>query len=500
MNTNIVIIGGGIGGLSAGCYLQMCGYRTRIVEMNRECGGVCAVWKRGGYVFDGATNWLVGSAPTINLHAMLNELIDMQSLELHYSDVFIRIEREGRTLSVFKDAARLREEMLRLSPGDRAPIEEFTGAIAAVRKFTIPYAKPREAFGMLDYLKFPFENRRLLLFMRKWSGISIKEFAARFRDEHLRAMFQLIFPHHEHFSMFGLIMALGWMHARSDGYPVGGSAKFTQLLEQRYRALGGVISLGERVISVLGDNGRACGVACAGGTRYEADIVVSSADSYETIFGILQGKYLDRGIIRRFGHWPVYPSLVQVSLGLGRTVVNDVDKYCLPIRDPIRMGSYTAHDMIVRFCTYDNSFAPAGKTAVVAHIRTPDYQYWCRMRDGMREKYEQEKKAVAEQVIESLEYRFGDIAACVEACDVATPATFMRFTNIYKGSYQGWAPAPGVVARLMRKTLPGLSNFYMAGQWMWPGGGLTGVIRVSRDVAYSICKNDGKKFLCTHTA
>jgi Phytoene dehydrogenase and related proteins len=144
MNTNIVIIGGGIGGLSAGCYLQMNGYRTRIVEMGRECGGVCATWKRGGYVFDGATNWLVGSAPTINLHAMLGELIDMQSLKLHYSRrVYPDRARGTDAIGVQGRRAASGKRCFVCRPPTAPPSKNSPPAIAAVREFPIPYAKPR---------------------------------------------------------------------------------------------------------------------------------------------------------------------------------------------------------------------------------------------------------------------------------------------------------------------------------------------------------------------
>jgi phytoene dehydrogenase-like protein len=44
------------------------------------------------------------------------------------------------------------------------------------------------------------------------------------------------------------------------------------------------------------------------------------------------------------------------------------------------------------------------------------------------------------------------------------------------------------------KTLPGLKNFYMIGQWVEPGGGLPPAIMSGRNVAQIICKKDRKKF------
>ena len=49
---SIIIIGGGIAGLSAGCYAQMNGYQSQIFEMHHLPGGLCTAWERKGYVFD----------------------------------------------------------------------------------------------------------------------------------------------------------------------------------------------------------------------------------------------------------------------------------------------------------------------------------------------------------------------------------------------------------------------------------------------------------------
>jgi phytoene dehydrogenase-like protein len=46
MEKSIIIIGGGITGLSAGCYGQMNGYQTRIFEVHDKTGGVRTDWKR----------------------------------------------------------------------------------------------------------------------------------------------------------------------------------------------------------------------------------------------------------------------------------------------------------------------------------------------------------------------------------------------------------------------------------------------------------------------
>jgi phytoene dehydrogenase-like protein len=46
----------------------------------------------------------------------------------------------------------------------------------------------------------------------------------------------------------------------------------------------------------------------------------------------------------------------------------------------------------------------------------------------------------------------------------------------------------------VRKTLPGLKNFYMIGQWVQPGGGIPNAVSSGRDLAWILCSRDGKAF------
>ena len=57
-----------------------------------------------------------------------------------------------------------------------------------------------------------------------------------------------------------------------------------------------------------------------------------------------------------------------------------------------------------------------------------------------------------------------------------------------------WLRTPRVGFGSLRKTLPGLEDFYMAGHWVEPGGGLPAVLMSGRNVAQIICKKDKKKF------
>jgi phytoene dehydrogenase-like protein len=78
--------------------------------------------------------------------------------------------------------------------------------------------------------------------------------------------------------------------------------------------------------------------------------------------------------------------------------------------------------------------------------------------------------------------------------DVATPLTFQRYTGNWQGSFEGWMITPASMNLQIKKTLPGLENFYMAGQWVQPGGGLPSGVMTGSWVTQMMCEKDGKKF------
>ena len=108
------------------------------------------------------------------------------------------------------------------------------------------------------------------------------------------------------------------------------------------------------------------------------------------------------------------------------------------------------------------------------------------------------KQQIAEQVIDRLEKRWPGFAEQVEVIDVATPVTWERFTGNWKASFEGWMLNKQTIryafGKGLKKTLPGLDNFYMIGQWTQPGGGLPPAATMGRDIIKRLCKRDRKKF------
>lgn len=494
MDKKIIIIGGGLTGLCAGCYLQMNGYHTEIFELSSNPGGVCTSWSRSGYIFDGCIHWLVGSSPNDKFYFMWDELIDMNKIRFIDYDYYIRVEdKKGGFVNLYTDAEKLKEELLSKSPADKEHIEEFIYAVKKFSKLDMPIDKPQELYNLLDGIKTGVKFVPYLKLFRKWDSISANQFASEFHNPLLKNALR-VGPKEDLTALF-MVMMYAWFNKKSAGYPLGGSLKFVRHFEKRYLEEDGKIHYNSRVVKIITKNNKATGIETENGEKHHADIIVSAGDGYNAIFELLEGKYIDDKIINIYDTYKTFPSYLQVSLGVGRDFSSEPHYLYFPVDNEIEVSPDVKYDSLnLRIFNFDKTMAPENKTSMYAMFVTPDYKFWTDLRKNDFAKYQAEKFRIAEQVVDSIDKRFGNVKQYVEVVDVATPATFIRYTNNWKGSYEGWLPVKGLGFKSLKRTLPGLKNFYMAGQWIEVGGGLPSCILSARNVAQIICKNEGREF------
>jgi len=252
------------------------------------------------------------------------------------------------------------------------------------------------------------------------------------------------------------------------------------------------LTYGATVEKILVENDRAVGVRLADGSEHRADIVVSAADGYSTIFKMLDGPIYGCPDRERYRNWKLTRPLVMISFGVAREFKGEPSISIIKLEQPFNTGSKAIDRFTLRIFNYSDIFAPPGKTVVQVMFET-EFDWWNELQKD-RPGYEAEKKRVADQVLERLEKRYPGISWQVEIIDVATPYTWWRYTHNHKGAYQGWLMSSEIINSRIKKTLPGLENFYMAGQWATPGGGVISSLYSGRHVVKILCPRDGKQF------
>ena len=493
---NVIIIGAGMAGLSAGCYLQMNGFNTEIFELGSTPGGLCTGWERKGYSFDGCIHWLVGTKPTVSIYNLWNELIDMDQLQIIDYNEYCSIEDEtGNRFTAYTDIDRLESEMKRVSPEDSGIIDQFIRGIKALLNFNLPVEKPMEFMSLSEKISMIGGMLPKMPQMLKWYSMSNADFAAKLQSPLLKRFFTSSYP--GCFTMLVTLINCGWLHKKGAGYPIGGSAKLSRLMEQRYLNLGGRIHYRSRVEKILVQDNRACGVE-VNGEQHTADIVLSAADGYHTIYKMLGGTYKSKEIIKMYEKSSMQRPApgMYFSLGLNRTFEGQPHWLFLPLNKAITIDSKTTmNELALTIVNFDPTAAGPGRTCLTAMLSSNDCDYWVNLRTEDKTQYDAEKKRICDQIIDTLEERFGDIKNHVEVCDLATPATYIRYTGNWQASAQGWSACKQTFGKSISKELPGLQNFYMAGQWVEIGGGVPMCMMSGRNTAQMICKRDNIRFI-----
>ncbi|MGD9346313.1 MAG: NAD(P)/FAD-dependent oxidoreductase [Candidatus Aminicenantes bacterium] len=495
---SIIIIGGGIAGLSAGCYARLNHYRTQIFEQDTRPGGLNTCWDRGHYTINGGLAFLMGSGPGTAFYRIWEELGVVPKMRMiEYEHLIIVEGREGQKFYMYNDLDRLEKHMKKLAPEDKGPIEDFIKGARVYTRYDMPVDKAPELMTFGDKMKLILKRFPLIRTMRKWKKITIRDFSARFKDPFLReAIFQAkaLFSEDVPVLLFQMACALG--HKKSAGFPEGGALKLSQAMEHYYRELRGEINYRSRVEKILVENNRAVGVRLEDGSEHRADTVITAADGRTTIFKMLDGKYVDAKISGYYDHLPLGPSPLVVALGVKRAfedVPHAAAGTVFPLNEPVTIAGKEVEWLRPMIYNFDASFAPPGKT-VVRFVFDTDYEYW-RTLGVNPDGYRVEKEQIAGKLIMAMEEKFPGFSDQIEMWDVATPLTFERYTGNWKGSALGWDCTTETFFKPMSKTLPGLDNFYMAGQWVEPGGGVPGAAMSGRNVIQIICKRDKKPFV-----
>ncbi len=490
MKPSIIIIGAGLAGLSAGCYARMNGFQTRIFELHDKPGGLCTSWTRKGYTIDYSIHDLSGPRPESALYFLWEELGALKNVPMHYNAEFWRVEDEaGNALAMYTDIDRYQAQLKALSPADAALIDRY---IKDVKKFT-----RIEFFGLLaGGIKGVMGMLPTLPAMMIWGKPSMAAFAAQFKDAFLQRAFPYLQYGFEGIPMMLHMNFLAMCHNRFLGYPVGGSLAFAKAIAHRFTVLGGELQYRAKVTKVLVEDNRAKGVRLADGSEHFADVVISAADGYTTIYNMLDGVYTNATIKGYYDAVPDRQDMnTTVGIGVAQAFPAEVRAITYLLDSPIMLAGEKRDHVDVEFYTDETGLAPQGKTTIKI-LYPSKYSYWKALAQNADD-YKAAKQKDADALITLLDARFAGFKDKVEMVDVATPLTVERFTGNIRGS-QAWAAPGGNFFSMMKgfaRTLPGLQNFYLTGQWALASLGIPMVVMDGRNVIKELCHQQKSRFV-----
>lgn len=487
MSKKIVIIGGGVAGLSAGIYAKVNGFDAEIIEMHSITGGQCTAWDRKGFRFDYCLHWLVGTrkGPFNDIWRETNVLND--DVEIIDHEVHTKIYTDdGREFIIYTNLARWEEYLCKLAPEDSKRIKKMC---AEMRKsaFLQPFSDPPGLRKLGHTITSMISMMPVMILFMKYGRKSCDEYFRKlgFTNEFLKDSFNRIYGSLD-FSALAFIMMFAWFNQKNAGYLMGGSLPLASRMTSRYLDLGGKLRTKSVVKKIIVENNTVKGVILSDGTEINADYVISAADGHSTIFDMLEGKYKDRKISKAYENWKLFTPIVQVSFGINKIIDSDAPVETWMVKDQVIGRTKTDRGYSIMNYGFDHTMAPEGKSVIVMRYESP-WELW---KDINASEYNNEKEQIGKDARILLEKRYPGISANIEVCDVATPLTDVEYTGVWKGSYEGFMPSSKNLMDNLNPAIPGLKKFFMAGQWLFPGGGLPPAGQSGKWAIQYICKEE----------
>ncbi len=286
--TDVLIVGAGHNGLTAGCYLARAGLNVLVVESTGKVGGMTS------------TNPVLAKAPghLVNEGAMdsslwrttrIPEELGLERFgltELEVDPPYAFLDGDGSSLCIHRDPVRTAEEIGRYSRADASAYLELANTLDAAMNVVVPFMNTnpmRPAFtGLRDMAagaaRSALHPTRLGPMAHFFSASHAEFVAERFTDRRLRALLAAL-PCFAPMSEDGtawVMIYFGLIHRAGVGRFVGGTGAITDALARCYAAHGGRIRFDSVVEGLTVRAGRVTGVRLADGTELTARTVLTT--------------------------------------------------------------------------------------------------------------------------------------------------------------------------------------------------------------------------------
>ena len=484
---DVLILGGGVSGLSAGIYSLMSGHRVTICEKNAVPGGNLTGWNRGAYHVDNCIHWLTGTNKATELYKTWETLGVLGGVEIIENDTLYTYERGGEKISLTRDLDALERRMLELSPRDADETRRFIDAVRTVQYLSgVGGKRKSESYGALRTALFAPSLAR---YVRMTTG----ELASRFSHPLLSGFITALLT--ENFGAIALIVVYAHFCAGNADLVRGGSAQAARRMARRFTELGGELLLGAEVsrINTVGNSARS--VTLADGRILGADRFVVAADP-ASVFGKKLAAPTPPALARRYRRSDLVRfSCFQCAFACPTDALpfrSDV-VFELPDRFARTLGQKR---LIAREFSHEPSFAPRGETVVQTMLFCDDNasrQFIALA--GKQSEYEAVKSRLADESAAALAAHFPSLDGHLRLIDCWTPATYRRFTGADTGSFMSFAFGAGVPPRALSPSVDGLDNVYLASQWLTAPGGLPLAAECGKRAAKAIDRAEARSHI-----
>lgn len=476
MKYDVIVIGSGLGGLTAGAKLAREGMKVLVLEQHNRPGGCATTFKRGEFTLEVGLHEMDGPGGRDMKNRIFSELDVTGNVQFLPIPEFYRFVRGNLAVTIPHDPQLATTRLSELFPDEKDGIARYFDQLLNPKKRAAGTAEPDISVGVFLDSIIKSEDLKLILLGN----------LGYFHDD----------PYSLSLAYYSL--AEGSYYTNGASFIKGGSQKLSDHLAGYIRKHGGDVLLNHLVTGVTVSGNRATGVIFRKRSDRTSETVTATADEIvvncsvpaladmlppehgtllkEQCHGLNTGASLltvyfgfDRPL-KELGH--SYYSMFIYD----RSVKSQAD-IARNNRDDFPRRSFT----FVDYGQVDSGLAPAGKDvgAVCCIDYLTDWEHLG------REEYEQKKEYVANAFISRLGQLIPGFGDAVGYYEVGTPLTVKRYTLNPGGAVYGFAQNPG---RKIIDSFSPLENIHFASAWGKTGGGFSGAIAGGYLCAYNVIR------------
>lgn len=510
---DVVVIGAGIGGLTAGAMLAKEGMRVLVLDQRPTAGGVCHSFARQGFTFDVGPHLLSGCGPRGVVRRTLAELGVERDVEFLAVNPLAQTVFPQHRLTIPPDFETYVDSLSRSFPKERPHLMMLFREMSEV--YEEIDSLPSD-FGILDFLKVPVTHPIFMKYPNKTYADMMDEFL---RDPKLKSVISGLWvyfgmPPSQISAVFWSVVMMAYF-LEGGFYPKGGLGSLTAAMVKGFEAQGGEFVGSALVTRIMVEGDEATGIEFrdvsgkwgASGELVSpgsptgkkltvlADRVISNGDARRTLLQLVGESHIPQKYRRKLAGYEVSLSLLKVGLGASIDLAGSPVAY----HDTAFFPTYDFDAVYARMQTSlpeapcditipsitDPSLAPQGHHCIYLWNYAPF--------EGADD-WEGESQRSADRLVRWAEDNgLPGLSQASVVREVMTPQTMHGYSLSSEGAPYGWAFPPSQMGfgRLQPRTP--IKNLYLTGHWTTPGAGIAGVVMSGRNTASIVAAKGARR-------
>ncbi|MEP0800622.1 phytoene desaturase family protein [Funiculus sociatus] len=477
MSLDVIVIGSGIGGLTAGALLARYGKRVLVCESHAIAGGAAHSFSRRGFHFDSGPSFYCGLTPGSGLNP-LQQVLEVlgESLQAVRYDPMGHYHFPEGTFPVYSDAERYRQTVAEITPQGARELEQFEKRLLPLYESLrgIPTIALRADWQMIPVILKQYlpSVLKLLPHLKTLQGSVGDVMEREVRDPWVRRLIDL-----ECFLLSGLkahgtiapevAFMLGERSRAGVEYPVGGSGAIVDALVRGLKRWGGELKLNAHVEQILIQSSKVKGVKLKNGEVINTPVVISNATLWDTYTKLLRPEDLPPSYRQQSLETPAVDSFMHLHLGIRAEGLENLTGHHVVVHHASKDITEPGNTCMISIpSVWDANLAPGGHHVVHAYTLEP-YEGWRR-----DEGYEERKKERSQSLFCALERVIPDIRDRFVLELIGTPLTHAYYLRRYQGTY---GPAIAAGKGIFPGTQTPISGLYRVGDSTMPGIGVPAV-------------------------